>query len=142
MAFVPVTRLRLWSLRPIPTITFHTWRSRQQVQGTPGFVGGYLASGPKLTLWTMTVWQDEHSMRAYRNAASHLEAMPKLIACCDEAAAVQWTSDDPASPQPAEVAERMKSGRTSKRNHTSLAHAAGETWPDGRVPLKGPALRP
>ena len=142
MAFVSVTRLRVRSLRYLPTVALHTWRSRRQLKGTPGFVGGYLASGPKLTLWTVTVWQDEISMRAYRNAASHLKAMPKLIASCDEAAVVHLTSDDPTPPEPAEVAERMKLGRPSKLHHPSPAHAAGDTWPDGKVPLKGPALRP
>jgi len=81
-------------------------------------------------------------MRAYRNGAAHLKAMPKLMASCDEAAVVHWTSDTNDVPQPPEVAERMRQGRTSKLRHPSAAHTAGNTWPDGKVPLKGPVLRP
>jgi hypothetical protein len=43
-------------------------------------------------------------------------------------------------PEPAEVAERMRAGRTSKLRHPSEAHAAGEAWPDGKVPVRGPGL--
>jgi hypothetical protein len=140
MAFVSVTRLRPRSLRFLPGVALHTWRSRRQLRRAPGFLGGYLASGPHLTLWTVTVWQDEAAMRAYRNAAPHLKAMPKLIGWCDEAAVVHWTADDSAIPSPAEAAERMKGGRLSKVRHPSPGHAAGDPWPDGKVPLKGPAL--
>jgi hypothetical protein len=38
------------------------------------------------------------------------------------------------------VAERMRAGRTSKLRHHSAAHAAGEAWPDGKVPVRGPGL--
>jgi hypothetical protein len=142
MAFVSVTRLRPRGLRFVPSVTLHTWRSRRQLKGARGFIGGYLASGPKLALWTVTVWTDEAAMRGYRNASPHLKAMPKLIDSCDEAAVVHWTSDDAFIPPPSEVAERMREGRTSKLRHPTPEHAAGSTWPDGKVPLRGPALHP
>lgn len=140
MPFVSVTRLRPRSLRFVPTVVLHTWRSRRQLRGTPGFLGGYLASGPQLALWTVTVWTDEAAMRAYRNAPPHLKAMPQLIDACDEAAVVHWRTDDTAIPSPAEAAERMRQGRTSKVRHPSPAQSAGQTWPDGKVPVAGPRL--
>lgn len=142
MAFISVTRLRPRGIRFIPMVAFHTWRSRRQLQGAPGFIGGYLASGPKLALWTVTVWTDEASMRAYRNSAPHLEAMPKLIGWCDEGSVAHWTADTEAVPSPAEIVERMKQGRTSKLRHPSPGHAAGDPWPDGKVPFRGPSLLP
>lgn len=142
MAFISVTRLRPRGLRFVPTVAFHTWRSRRQLRGAHGFIGGYLGSGPGLALWTVTVWTDEVSMRAYRNASPHLKAMPKLIGSCDEASVVHWTSEDASIPSPAEVAERMKQGRTSKLRHPTAEHAAGNPWPDGKVPLRGPGLHP
>ena len=140
MAFVSVTRLRVRGFRFLPTIALHTWRSRRQLRGAEGFIGGYLATGPRLTLWTVTVWANEAAMRAYRNAAPHLKAMPKLIRACDEAAVVHWTSGDGAVPSPAEAAERMKAGRLSKVRHPSADHLAGEAWADGEVPARGPGL--
>jgi hypothetical protein len=140
MVYVSVTRLRVRSFRFLPVIGFHTWRSWRQLRTTEGFIGGYLASGPGLALWTVTVWTDEAAMRSYRNSPPHLKAMPRLIGSCDEAAVAHWTSEDPTLPSPAEAAERMKQGRTSKLRHPSVEHAAGKTWPDLKVPLKGPRL--
>lgn len=143
MPFVSVTRLRPRNLRALAVVAVHAWRSKQQLKGQPGFLGGYLAtSRPKLALWTVTVWNDEAAMRAYRSAAAHLRAMPKLLDTCDEAAVVHWMTDGDLPPPPREAAERMKRGRTSKVSHPSAAHAAGTPWPDGNVPTKGARLSP
>lgn len=143
MAFVSVTRLRPRGFRFLPAIAFHTWRSARQIRRASGFIEGYLASGPKLTLWTVTLWTDEASMLAYRNISHHLKAMPKLIGACDEAAVVHWVAAQMQLPAPEEAANRMREeGRLSKVRYPSSAHLAGQSWPDARVPLKGPQLRP
>lgn len=145
MAFVSVTRLRPRHWRFLPAILLHTVRSRRQITRAEGFLGGYLATSPGLnlltpTLWTVTLWRDETSMRAYRNTDAHARAMPLLIGACDEAAVAHWVTSAAEVPEPAEVAERMRAGRTSKLRHPSAAHAAGEAWPDGKVPVRGPRL--
>ena len=140
MAFISVTRLRARSIRFLPTIVLHTLRSRKQLREAPGFIGGYLATSPQWAFWTVTVWTDEASMKAYRNSGSHLRAMPKLIGSCDEAAVAHWTSAGPVIPQPDEVARQIEGGRTSKVRYPSAAHAAGQCWSDGQVPRKGPSL--
>ena len=140
MAFISVTRLRPRSIRFLPIIVLHTWRSRKQLKGAQGFLGGYLASGSRFALWTVTAWTDEASMRAYRNTGSHLRAMPRLIDVCDEASVVHWTSENGTIPEPVDAAERMKAGRLAKLRYPSAAHASGHCWPDGIVPRKGPLL--
>lgn len=143
MPFASVTRLRPRNLRGLAVVALHTWRSKRQLKGQPGFLGGYLAtSRPKLALWTVTVWNDEPSMRAFRNASPHLKAMPALLDSCDEAAVVNWIIDDDSFPPPDEAAAKMKQGRISKVRRPSAAHAAGETWPDSKVPAKGLNLIP
>ena len=57
MVFVSVTRLRPRSFRFLPTVAFYSWRSRRQLKGARGFIGGYLASGANLVLLTVTVWK-------------------------------------------------------------------------------------
>ena len=143
MPFASVTRLRPRNLGALAVVALHTWRSKRQLRGQPGFLGGYLAtSRTKLALWTVTDWNDEASMRKFRNAPPHLKAMPRLANSCDEAAVVHWITDDDSLPPPVEAAEQMKQGRISKLRRPSAAHAAGETWPDGNVPTKGPLLNP
>jgi hypothetical protein len=143
MTFVSVTRLRVRSATFLPLVAFHSWRSVRQIRHTSGFIEGYLASGPKLTLWTVTSWVDEGSMLAYRNGMEHLKAMPKLIDACDEASVAHWVSANPQLPSPAEAAAKLGAeGRLSKVRRPSPAHLAGEKWPDGRVPNEGPQLRP
>lgn len=140
MGFVSVTRLRARGLRFLPTILLHTWLTRRQLQQSSGFLGGYLATGPGLALWTVTLWKDQVSMRAFRNAQAHLRAMPDLIGSCDEASYVHWTSASQEIPEPGEAADRLKLGQTSKLRFPSPAHASGEPWPDGKVPRKGANL--
>jgi hypothetical protein len=145
MAFVSVTRLRPRRARFLPAILLHTWRSRRQLRRAEGFLGGYLATSRGTTpwtpaLWTVTLWRDEPAMRAFRNSGAHLKAMPLLIGACDEAAVTHWQSEHAEAPEPAKVAERMRGGRVSKVRHPSPEHAAGEAWPDGRVPVRGARL--
>lgn len=140
MAFASVTRLRARSFRFLPTILLHTWRTKRQLRQSGGFLGGYLATGPGLALWTVTLWEDEISMLAFRNAQAHLRAMPDLIGSCDEASYAHWTSATGNIPDPGEAAERLRQGRTSKLRFPSPAHASGETWPDRKVPREGASL--
>ena len=141
MVFVSVTRVRPRSLRFLLVVILHSWRSRHQFRGTRGFIGGYLASGPRFGMWTVTVWEDEQSMREYRNTGAHLKAMPKLIDACAEASFVHWTTDDRSIPSPQLISQKMKQGRTSKLRHPSSEHLTGNPWPDAKVPYRGPTLR-
>lgn len=69
--------------------------------------------------------------------------MPKLLDVCDEAAVAHWEIKDQTIPPPTEAAVRMKDeGRISKVRHPSAAHFARMTWPDGKVPVRGPQLSP
>jgi hypothetical protein len=142
MPYVSVTRLRPRSLRFLPAIAFHIWRSRLQIARADGFVAGYLATSPGLALWTVTLWSGRDAMLAFRNTAAHLRAMPLLIKSCDEAAVTGWETDSLAAPEPADVAARMSEGRISKVRHPSPAQATGNPWPDRTVPRRGPRLLP
>jgi hypothetical protein len=140
--YVSVTRLRARGPRFLPRLALHTWRSARQIRSSEGFIGGYLAIGPRITMWTVTVWRDVNAMRGFRNTSWHLKAMPALLDSCDEAAVTSWTSEDTAVPEPEAAAERMATGRPSKVRNPSPAHASGQTWPDRQVPRRGPTLMP
>ncbi len=140
MTFVSVTRLKPRNLLHLPSIAIHTWRSRAQIETAPGFRGGYLATGPGFALWTVTLWTDEAAMATFRAAGAHRRAMPSLARSCSEASITHWVADGESPPSPEEAAVRMQQGRTSRVRRPSPAHAAGDPWPDRRVPVRGPTL--
>ena len=142
MPLVSVTRLKPRSWRFLPALGIYIWRSKRQLRRAEGFFGGYLASGPGLALWTVTVWQDEAAMRAYRDSLAHRSAMPKLVEICSEAAVAHWPSERRSPPPPPEAAARMMEGRTSRVKYPTCHHEAGETWPDRKVPTIGVDLPP
>lgn len=143
MPSTSVTRLRIRKLRFVPAFLFHTLRSTQQLRRSPGFLGGYTATGPRRTFWTVTAWADAEAMRAFRRTGAHLKAMPKLLDWCDEAS-VATLADTGIEPlDPAQAAARLQAeGRLSKVRHPSADQLAGRLWPDGAVPRRGQQLRP
>jgi len=140
---ISITRLRLRSLRYLPSFGWYTWQSKRQLTRSPGFLTGTVGSAPGLAFWTATAWTDEASMKAFRNSDWHQRAMPKLLDWCDEASVARWTQDSSALPDRAAMLERMQtSGRISKVRHPTAAHAAGQTVPDGRAPQPGLPIKP
>ncbi|QNI36959.1 DUF3291 domain-containing protein [Edaphobacter albus] len=124
MAFVSVTRLRVRSLRFIPSFAVHTLRSRQQVRKALGFVTGALLTDRNMTFWTMTVWDSQESMRAFMTSGAHKRVMPYLLNWCDEASVVHFTQPDETLPSWAEADAHMReNGRASKVLHPSPQHA-------------------
>src|SRR5271166_780556 len=93
MPLISITRLRVRSFLFLPGFLWDTFQSVRQVQHSPGFLGGRLLFNAGGVFWTMTVWQDESAMNAYRTGGAHRKAMPKLLNWCDEAAVVHWTKD-------------------------------------------------
>lgn len=90
----------------------------------------------KLTFWTMTLWNSEADMRAYRNTDAHKKAMPKLQFWCDEASIVHWQQQEDEFPSWFEAHERMpKEGRLSKVKNPSANHLSF-TIPAPRYPSK------
>ncbi len=125
MAFISVTRLRVRSLRYLLQFVWHALKSARQAERASGFLGGRLLREAKNTFWTMTAWEDETAMRAYRSAGAHRGVMPKLLDWCDAASVVHWSQESLELPDWQEAHQRMvKEGRPSKVNHPSPAQVA------------------
>jgi len=125
--FVSVTRLRLRSWRFLPGFALHSLRSRSQIRSSPGFLRGCFARDSWLSFWTITIWTDELSMKAFRNSGAHLKAMPRLSNWCDEASYVHWEQRDDLLPTGATVFDRLRdTGKLSKVRRPSPAHARGD----------------
>jgi len=125
MPLISITRLRVRSWTYLPGFLWDTFQSVRQVRRSPGFLGGSLVVHSGYVFWTMTAWQDEPAMNAYRTGGAHREAMPKLLNRCDEAAVVHWTQDSPEIPEWRQAQQHMsEKGRLSKVNHPSAVQAA------------------
>ncbi len=107
MAFISVTRLRVRSLRYLLQFIWQVLKSARQAERASGFLGGRLLREAKNTFWTMTAWEGETAMRAYRNAGAHRGVMPKLLDWCDEASVVHWNQESLELPDWQEAHQRM-----------------------------------
>ena len=142
MPFISVTRLHLRSWRFVPGFLFYTFASARQTKKAQGFITGALASDAERGWWTLTVWRDEASMRAFRTSGAHLKAMPRLLDWCDEAAVIPWTDADASLPAMDVAFRRLRDeGRVSKVHFPSARHAAGQTVAS-TPPRVGVNLRP
>lgn len=115
----------------------------RQLVTDPGFQAGKLLMGSPREFWTVSVWDDQNSMRRYRSSGAHLKAMGRLAHWCDEASVAHWPQETEAVPD-WETARRqmIENGRRSKVNHPSTRHSA-EPWviPKPRWRLERP-LKP
>ena len=124
MSFIGVTRLKVRSIRFLPSFALHAFRARRQVRKAPGFQGGSLLADRNWTFWTMTAWDSQESMRRFMTTAPHRAAMPHLLDWCDEASVVHWDQPGASLPSWLEADKRMReSGRPSKVRNPSLRHA-------------------
>ena len=140
--FASVTRLRVGSLMYLPAFLWQTFLSQRQVVRAPGFSGGRLLVDAKRTYWTLTVWQDERAMRAFRGSAPHAKVMPRLVEWCDEAAYAHWVPNGDTMPSWQEAYERLiAEGRLSRVSHPSASHDARQFAKPRLKPLIGRDLK-
>jgi hypothetical protein len=142
VAVISTTRLHLRSKLYFVPFQYYVLRSAVQAKRSHGFRGGVLGGDAQGGAWTITRWDSEADMRAFRNAGAHRAAMPHLLNWCDEASYTHWTADAPALPTLEEAYQRMStSGKISKVHHPSALQALGRAVSDG-VPRAGVTLKP
>lgn len=137
-----VTRLRVRLIGRLPAFLLRTFLAQRQTVRAHGFVGGKLLVDAKLTFWTLTVWQDEKSMKLFRGAGAHAQVMPRLVEWCDEASYAHWLWEKEAVPEWNEAYEHLvNEGRLSRVAHPSIDHEA-RRFPRPRLrPLVGVDLK-
>jgi hypothetical protein len=125
MPFISVTRLKVRSLRYLPSFLWQTFKVASQTRRSPQFLGGRVLREANNVFWTLTAWEDEEAMRVFRQQGAHARVMPKLLGWCDEAAYVHWTQDSPELPDWLESHRRLVlAGKLSKVYHPSAAQVA------------------
>ena len=125
MRIVCVTRLRVRSIRFLPGLYWATRKLQKAIKKAPGFVMGKLLADRNLAFWTMSMWEDIDSMRAFRNGRAHAAIMPNAARWCDEASFVHWQTEADELPGWAEAHRRMnESGKLSPLRFPSADHKA------------------
>lgn len=125
MSFVSITRLRLRSPLYLPLFFRHAVPSARQSVTAPGNLVTKTQAQGGTIFWTMTVWEDEASMRRYMTSGPHRKAMPKLAQWCDEASTVHWTQEEVELPAWEEIQHRMMTqGRLHPVRYPSKNQAA------------------
>jgi hypothetical protein len=142
MPLISGTRLRIRSPFYLPQFLWGNELSARQLARSPGFLGGGLLVDRGRAFWTVTAWEDEAAMRAYRNSGAHREVMPKLLKWCDEATVIHWGQEGAELPDWPELHRRMTTeGKVSKVSHPSPRHAARQ-FPEPRAGRLSRSIRP
>ena len=133
MPFVSVTRLHLASRWSFPRFVYYALGTSKQARRSRGFLAGWTSTDGEFGFWTSTVWDSLEAMRAFRNSAVHLKAMPKLLRWCDEASFTHWEQPDASAPDIDAAVDRLaREGKLSKVNEPSARHRAGHIVSDPR----------
>jgi heme-degrading monooxygenase HmoA len=141
--FVSLTRLRIRSLLYLPQFLWNTRSAEKQASKAAGFLGGRLLVDKHRVYWTLTGWESEKAMKAYRGAGAHGAVMKRLPGWCDEAAYTHWETADTGIPAWPEAYERLKSsGKLSRVEHPSPEHEAREFAAPRFQPLIGGEIKP
>ncbi len=138
-----VTRLRVRSIRNLPAFLWMTFLAQRQIIHAPGFLGGRLLIDNLHTYWTLTAWESEKAMKAFRGSGPHARVMPRLVEWCDEAAYTHWIAADNSIPEWLEAYDHLVSdGRLSRVARPSRDHVSRH-FPKPRLqPMIGQNLKP
>lgn len=124
--FASVTRLRVRSVFYLSEFAWRTFLTQRQTVRADGFVGGRLLVERKYTVWTLTVWENEQTMKRFRGSGPHAKVMRKLPRWCDEASYAHWNTDPATIPSWHEahheeaVALQARCGNVEQRFHLPL----------------------
>ena len=120
-----------------------TFLSRRQVTRVPGFLGGRLLMDAGWTFWTLTAWESERAMKAFRGSGPHAKVMPRLVEWCDEASYAHWIPAGTSVPSWPEAHEHLVAeGRLSRVAHPSPSHEARHFAEPRLKPLVGADVKP
>ena len=122
MPFVSVTRLRVKSLFFLIPFMRANEASVKEIKVSKGLLKGKELIDKKLTFWTVTIWDNDESMKKFRGSIAHRNAMQQLPIWCNEASYHHWIQEDDELPSWDTISKKLFSeGRLSKVRNPSKA---------------------
>lgn len=130
MPFVSVTRLRVKSIFFLIPFIRANEASVKEIKVSKGLLKGKELIDKKLTFWTITIWENEESMKGFRGSLPHKNAMRQLPRWCDEASYHHWVQEENEFPTWNTISEKLYSeGRLSKVRNPSKAQIENQFPP-------------
>lgn len=130
MPFISVTRLRIKSIFFLIPFMRANEASAKALKVSTGLLKAKELMDKKLTFWTITIWENEDSMKGFRGSSSHRIAMQHLPKWCNEASYHHWFQEDNECPSWNVISEKLYSdGRLSKVRNPSKAQASNQFPP-------------
>ena len=122
MPFVSVTRLRVKSILFLIPFMRANEASVKELKKSKGLIKGMELIDKKFTFWTITLWEDEASMKEFRGSSSHRKAMQHLPNWCNEASYHHWIQENNEFPTWNTISEKLfTEGKLSKVRNPSNA---------------------
>lgn len=90
---INVTSIRLRSLWGYFPLTYNAMHIVRQIKSQPGFVR-MKNTGVGYNHYTLSVWQDENSMKAFARTGAHLEAMKIGASLAHEIRTLSYYGDE------------------------------------------------
>ena len=131
--FISITRLRLRRWWSVPAFLWWSKLSMKQAGKSQGFISGATLADRRRAYWTLTAWESEAAMKAYRGSGAHKAVMPKLARWCDEASVVHYEADE--LPSWEEAWQKIQKGRFTPVEKPSEAHQHKRIDPPRTKPL-------
>ena len=78
MPFISVTRLKVRSLRYLPSFLWQTLKVASQARHSPGFLGGRILREANNVFWTVTAWEDEEAIRSALRNRLHTDGVKRF----------------------------------------------------------------
>lgn len=130
MAFVSVTRLRVKSIIYLIPFFKANEASVKELKKSEGLIKAKELLDKHLVFWTITLWEDEDSMKKFRICNAHRSAMQYLPVWCDEASYHHWIQEGNEFPTWENVSEKLfREGKLSKIRNPSIAQASNSFPP-------------
>jgi len=130
MPFISVTRLRVKSLFFLFSFIRANEASVKELKSSSGLLMGKELIDKILTFWTITLWEDEDSMKKFRGSLSHRNAMQHLPKWCNEASYHHWFQEESECPNWTTISDKLYSeGKLSKVRNPSNAQITNQFPP-------------
>ncbi len=107
MVVVSGTRIQARKWRALSLLRA-SMKAARQAEAAPGFIGGALLKDRKRAYWTVTVWQDEPSLQAYRDDGAHAGMMKQIRDVATAFVSARWNSDHEIVPGWKEVHDNLR----------------------------------